>query len=201
MRFAVESGMDSRALIRPRSGSFRYDADEIAVIVNDISATGDLGLAGVVIGAALENGRLDRDLLLRLADRRGRLGMTLHRVFDLTPDPFESLETAIEIGFDRILTSGQAPTAARGASRIARLVEAARGRITIIAAAGITPDNAAVLLRATSVPEAHASCRVRESGARDARLEDFGFGRHPRETDARAVARLVRVARAFDAGA
>jgi copper homeostasis protein len=199
MRLAAESGVVARALVRPRSGSFLYDADEIRLIKSDIAAAREFGLAGVAIGAARPDGRLDRDLMLRLTDRCGAMGKTLHRVFDLTPDPFEALELAIEIGFDRILTSGQAASAADGAPLIAQLVRAARGRITLIAAAGVTADNAEAILRETRVRELHASCRNPMEAAGESRFEAFGFGPPPRPTDAQAAARLVEAARRFEA--
>ena len=195
MRLAAESGVPSRALIRPRGGSFCYDPDEIRQIEHDMAAARDFGLAGVVIGAARADRSLDRDGLRRLVDRRGSLGLTLHRVFDMTPDPFESLELAIDIGFDRILTSGQAPTAVDGARLIARLVAAGAGHITIVAAAGITPGNVSTLLRATNAPEVHASCRAPAPSADDPEFERFGFGSPPRMTDTDTVARLVAAAK------
>ena len=195
MRFAAERGLPARVLVRPRSGSFVYDDDELGVIERDVAAARSLGLSGVVIGAAREDGRLDRERLSRLADRCHGLGRTLHRVFDLTPDPFESLELAVELGFDRILTSGQAASAAAGAGLLARLVAAADGRITILAAGGVNADNLADLVRATAVREVHASCRGptdRLPGAGDDR---FGFGRAPASADALSIKRLVTIAR------
>jgi len=195
MRFAAENGIVARALIRPRAGLFRYDDDEIAVIQNDIAAVRDFGLSGVVIGAALADGRLDRDLLARLLDRCGGLGRTLHRVFDLVPDPFEALETAIELGFDRILTSGQAPTAAEGAGLLGKLVAAADGRIIILAACEIDADNVADLVRATAVQEVHATCSDPSAARAPGEGDRFGFGHAPISADPAAVARLVTVAK------
>jgi copper homeostasis protein len=80
-------------------------------------------------------------------------------VFDAVPDPFDALEGAIDLGFDRILTSGQQPTAEQGADMIARLITQADRRITILPGSGITPENAAKLLRTTGATELHASCK------------------------------------------
>jgi len=194
MRLAVETGIAARALIRPRAGLFRYDADEAALIERDIAVAREFGLEGVVFGAAGADGALDRDLIRRWVDRAGPLGKTLHRVFDLTPDPFEALETAIEAGIDRILTSGQARSALEGAPLLARLVEAAAGRIVIIAAGGLAPDNVAAVVRETRVGDVHASCRapIREDGAEP----PFGFGRHPAPIDAHRVKAMVDAVRA-----
>jgi len=196
MRFAAELGMPVRVLLRPRGGTFTYDADEIAVIERDITAVRGFGLGGVVIGAAHPDGRLDRDRLARLIDQCDGLGRTLHRVFDLTPDPFEALELAIELGFDRILTSGQQPTAAEGAPLLARLVAAADGRITILAACGIDADNVGELIRATAVTEVHST--TTDGLAVRTVVEDdrFGFGYPPVNAASLAVRRLVETAKA-----
>ena len=195
MRLALETGVAARALIRPRAGLFRYDADEVALIEREIAVAEDLGLEGVVFGAAGVDGLLDRDLIRRLVDRSGSLGKTLHRAFDLTPDPFEALETAIEAGFDHILTSGQARTAVDGADMLARLVQAAAGRIMIIAAGGLTSETVVKLVRDTGVGEVHASCRA---PAGDAQSEPvFGFGVRPPRIDAVRVRAFVDAVRAM----
>jgi copper homeostasis protein len=196
MRFAAEIGVPARVLMRPRGGTFTYDADEIAVIERDIAAVRSFGLAGVVVGAGHEDGRLDREVLARLVERAGGLGLTLHRAFDLTPDPFEALELAIQLGFDRILTSGQADTAAQGAPLLARLVAAADGRIGILAACGIDAANAPALIAATHVPEVHSTCWS-ESTAAPTDEGKFGFGYPPLSAETEAVAALVKAVRQF----
>ena len=195
MRFAADNGIVARALIRPRAGLFLYDDDEIGVIEKDIAAARSFGLSGVVLGAAREDGRLDRDLLARLLDSCDGLGKTLHRVFDLVPDPFEALEVAIELGFDRILTSGQAPMALEGAALLSKLVAAADGRIIILAACGIDADNVEQLVRATSVREVHATCGGAVAPVERDGEDRFGFGYSPISADAVAVGRLVAAAR------
>jgi copper homeostasis protein len=196
MRLAAELGVPARVLLRPRGGTFTYDADEIAVIERDIAAVRGFGLDGVVIGAAHPDGRLDRDLLARLVDQCGGLGRTLHRVFDLTPDPFEALELAIELGFDRVLTSGQQPTAAEGAPLLARLVASAAARITVLAACGIDADNVGELIRATAVSEVHSTCTDGLVAGPASTGDRFGFGYPPISAAPLAVRRLVENAKA-----
>ncbi|KZD05428.1 copper homeostasis protein CutC [Thalassospira xiamenensis] len=148
-----------RVMIRPRPGDFIYGASDVAMMKHDIALARDHGAEGIVIGAATPDGRLDRDMLADLLSVAGGLGATLHRVFDAVPDPFDALEGAIDLGFDRILTSGQQPTAEQGADMIARLITQADGRITVLPGSGITPENAAKLLRTTGAVELHASCK------------------------------------------
>jgi copper homeostasis protein len=86
--------------------------------------------------------------------------VTLPRAFDVTRDPTQALEDAIDLGFARILTSGQAPTALVGAALIAELVAQAQGRISIMPGAGVTAGNAHALSAITGAAEFHASCSV-----------------------------------------
>jgi copper homeostasis protein len=194
MRLAAEHDIPARVLIRPRAGGFVYDADELAIMAGDIAAARALGLAGVVLGAVRPDGRLDREALMRLLEACEGLATTLHRAFDLTPDPFESLEAAAALGFDAILTSGQAPSAIDGAALLAGLTAQAQGRIAILAGGGIRPGNVEALVRVTGVPGVHASCR-RSREAPDPAADLFGFGQDPRGPDAGAMRRLADAAR------
>ena len=155
---AAEAEIPIYPMIRPRSGDFVYDAADLDAILRDIDATRDAGLAGVVIGANLSSGELDVDALSMLVAHAEGLGVTLHRAFDLTPDPFAALETAIDLGFERILTSGCALNAMAGAETIAALVKQADGRIAILAGGGVNPSNVAQLVARTGVTEVHGSC-------------------------------------------
>ena len=160
MAEASRSGLPVIALIRPRAGGFVHTAAEERVMLRDIELAAELGLAGVAIGALNDDLTLDLAMLERLITRVAGLQLTLHRAFDLVPDPAEALEQAITLGFHRILTSGGALHASAGAAQLAALVAQSRGRIRILAGSGITPDNVGALLAATGVREVHASCRA-----------------------------------------
>ncbi|MCF1708347.1 copper homeostasis protein CutC [Tabrizicola sp. J26] len=158
MRLAGTMPVQVHALIRPRSGGFEFDADELGQMVEDIRAAREAGLAGVVIGA-LRGGVLDLETLMRLKAAAGPMSCTLHRAFDLCADPFAALDQSVAIGLDRILTSGQAVTAMEGAALLGRLFGHADGRIGILPAAGIT-DRSVAALSSLPLTEVHASCSV-----------------------------------------
>lgn len=169
-------------LARPRDGNFVYTAAEAALVAADIRAAAEAGLAGVVIGASRTDRQLDAEMLaawVAVARNAGRsLSLTLHRAFDLCPDPLAALETAITLGFDRILTSGCTPKAIDGRDTIAALVQAAGDRITILAGSGVDATTLPPLLK-TGVREVHASCRSPQ-GSPDTREIAFGFQAGPR---------------------
>lgn len=158
MALAAQSGIETYALIRPRSGDFVFDAHDEAAMLRDIDAVRAAGLHGVVLGANRPDGTLDAELLARLLAHAKGLGSTLHRAIDLVPDFADAAETAISLGFDRILTSGGAPTVLEGLGQLALAHATARGRIKIMAGSGVRPDNVLELLAAVTVDEVHSSC-------------------------------------------
>lgn len=154
---ARHCGVPCHAMIRPRGGDFVFDAQDQAACLVDVAAMKFAGLAGVVIGVAHADGRLHHNALAKQIEAANGMQVTLHRVFDLTPDPFEALDCAMNLGITRVLTSGQATDAGAGTALIGELVEHAAGRIQIMAGAGVTPGNAAALM-AKGVNALHASC-------------------------------------------
>ena len=125
-------------LLRPRFGDFCFTDAEKRILIREVETCRDLGVHGVVLGALLPDGRLDRDHLAQCIKAGGpNLSHTLHRAFDLCRDPFEGLEDAVALGFDTILTSGQQAKAIEGAALLGRLVEKAAGRIQILAGSGV----------------------------------------------------------------
>jgi len=153
-------GCETFALIRSRAGDFVFGDLDLDAMRRDIDAALAAGLAGVVLGASRPDGRLDERALGDLIAHASGLDVALHRAFDVTPDKAEALETAIGLGFKRILTSGGRPGAPEGADLIAELVQRAGERIVIMAGAGLEPGNVADFVRRTGVKEVHAACRA-----------------------------------------
>lgn len=152
---AAVSSIRVNVLVRPRGGDFIYDEHEIRAMERDIAAIRDAGANGVVIGALTPEGDVDRATMSRLRACAGDMSITFHRAFDMAADPHAVLETLVELGCDRVLTSGQENSALEGAPLIAELVRQAAGRIAIMVGGGITPQNAARVAAATGAPELH----------------------------------------------
>ncbi|WEK33720.1 MAG: copper homeostasis protein CutC [Candidatus Pseudobacter hemicellulosilyticus] len=146
-------------IIRPRAGNFWYNAQELDIMKKDILLCKTLGCEGISTGVQLQNGKLDVDAMKRIAEWAYPMGLTCHRVFDVTPDPFEALEQLIDAGYERVLSSGQQRTAPEGTGLLARLVRAANDRIAIMPGAGIRAANIENLVRETGAKEFHASAR------------------------------------------
>lgn len=146
-------------IIRPRGGDFLYTDLEVERMAADIAACRDLGADGVVFGCLKADGTIDMEKNRYLIDCAQGMSVTLHRAFDRTATPEQALEDAIDLGFDRILTSGQQPKAIQGVDLLARLHRQAVGRIILMAGSGVTEHNIAQLHEATGLREFHFSGR------------------------------------------
>lgn len=156
---AVGMGIHVQVLIRPREGNFIYSSDEVACMERDIRHARQLGAGGVVIGALLEDGSIDRETVRRLVGEAEDLSITFHRAFDVCTKPEKALEEIIDLGCHRLLTSGQAQTAEQGIPLLRRLVQQSAGRLIIMPGAGVNAGNAHRILAETGAHEIHGSLR------------------------------------------
>lgn len=139
--------IDLFVMIRPRGGDFFYSQSEINVMKADIKVAKDLGANGIVLGILQKNGEVNFAQTKELIDIAYPLKVTFHRAIDVTPDPFEALETIIESGCERILTSGQRNKAIDGIETISKLVEKSKNTIEIMAGSGVNAENAHFFLQ------------------------------------------------------
>ncbi len=163
-------------LIRPRAGDFCYDDADVEVMLRDIETCVALGCDGVVIGALDVEGDVDTATCRALIAAAGLLGVTFHRAFDVARDPARALRTIIELGCERVLTSGGEAIALVGVQRIAEFVEQAGPGIVVMAGAGIDASNVRDVVERSHVREVHASARgmcVSRSSHRNDRLPEL----------------------------
>ncbi len=155
-----------QVIIRPRGGDFLFDDDEMAAMLVDVETARAEGADGIVIGALTAEGLVDVARTRALMAAAGPLSVTFHRAFDMTPDPVEALETLVDLGVDRILTSGQEATCLEGLPMIADLVRRAGDRVIIMPGGGITERNVARIVAEARPKEIHfAALRSVASGA------------------------------------
>ncbi|HOB41016.1 MAG: copper homeostasis protein CutC [Limnochordia bacterium] len=149
-------------MIRPRGGDFLYNSAEIAEMEEDIRIAAELGAQGVVFGVLDAEGSLDSLAMSRLVQLAKNLGLevTCHRAFDNVPSPRQALQTLMDLGVDRVLTSGQRPTAVEGLPLLRELIELADGRISIMPGGGVRPHNVHELLQ-LPIGEIHTGSRTK----------------------------------------
>jgi copper homeostasis protein len=155
-------------MIRPHGGSFCYDTDDQQTMLRDIQLAHRLQVQGIVFGALTADHQIDVELSRRLIAAARPLSVTFHRAFDLVPEPLRAIDLLLELGVDRLLTSGQAPTALAGSSLLRQLVRHVSGQLTIVAGGGVRDEHVAQLIAATGVWELHGSAsRLRQMTTHD----------------------------------
>lgn len=152
--------IDLFPIIRPRGGDFLYSPYEFEIMKADVQMCKDLGCDGVVMGVLLSDASIDKERCWQLVRLAYPMSVTFHRAFDRTNDAMKALEDVIEIGCERILTSGLKTTAPDGQKMLAKLVEAADDRIIIMPGSSVRSGNIKNLAEQTGATEFHTSARM-----------------------------------------
>ncbi|HKK60394.1 MAG TPA: copper homeostasis protein CutC [Salinivirga sp.] len=147
-------------IVRPRGGDFVYSEIEYAIIKEDVRMIKELGANGVVVGFLSANGEIDLSRTKTIIEIVGNMEVTFHRAFDMCKDPYRALDQLIDLGVTRVLTSGAQNTAMEGAELIAKLVEKAGDKISIMPGSGINAENISKLLAHTNAFEFHSSAKI-----------------------------------------
>jgi copper homeostasis protein len=151
--------IDLNVIIRPRGGDFCYSALEFAVMKHDIVQAKQLGANGVVIGLLSPDGTVDKARTAELIALARPLSVTFHRAFDMALNPQQALADLIDIGVDRVLTSGQESSALEGIDLITALVQQAGNRLIIMPGGGVNERNIHKIVGQSGVQEIHLSAR------------------------------------------
>ena len=150
-------------LIRCRAGSFVYRPDEYDLMLEEAKQALAMGADGVVVGGlrdqALHSAFLEQVAELRKGPGQAKKELVVHRAFDAVREPAADIEVLCRLGFDRILTSGGPLHAEQGIAELRQLVAMAKGRIQILPAGGIGPNNAIRILQETGCDQLHGSFR------------------------------------------
>lgn len=156
---AQEISIPINPIIRPRGGDFLYSKAEFEVMKYDIQLVRDLGFHGAVIGLLRSNGEIDVERTAELVALAPELAITFHRAFDRCTNPLQSLESVIETGCKRILTSGQKPNVNNAIPLIQSLIKKANNRILILPGSGVRSNGLKKLAESTKAVEFHSSAR------------------------------------------
>jgi len=190
------------AMIRPRGGDFAYSKLELEAMQFDVAIAKQSGARGVVLGALRTDGTVDAETTRALADFARPMEVTFHRAFDMTRDLDEALDVLVEIGIDRVLTSGGEANVIDGLERIAALVRRAGDRIVVMPGGGVREDNIRRVIDATGAREIHFSARSQRASAMSHRNPRVAMGSSAADgeytisfTDLERVQRFVAAAR------
>jgi len=170
----VGNKMEVLAMIRPHEGDFSYSSGQIQSMSEGIATMATAGADGVVFGT-LTNGVIDTNALNHLMKEANRhnTGVTFHRAFDALNSPVEAVQTLIDFGCHRVLTSGtpwdSMLCAVDGISNLKNIIHAAERRIEVVIGGGISAETASHLFE--KLPKegvsVHAYSSVRSGGVTD----------------------------------
>lgn len=163
-------------IIRPRGGDFLYTPLEQRIMLKDIENARRLGADGVVFGCLTSEGDIDIALMKQLLEAAQGMSVTFHRAFDVCRQPKQALETLIQLGCHRILTSGAQPTAEQGIPLLKELQAQADGRIILLSGCGVNENNIARIASETGIREFHFSAREQLSSGMQFRNEAVSMG-------------------------
>ncbi|MGI9402344.1 MAG: copper homeostasis protein CutC [Rhizobiaceae bacterium] len=173
---SVSGPVDIQVMIRPRGGDFLYTDQEFEAMKADIAALKELGVDGFVFGILTAAGDVDVTRTKELIDLARPASITFHRAFDMALDPISALDALIEIGVDRLLTSGQAPGVVEGTPLICKLIEHAAGRLIVMPGGDIGPRNVDRIVKETGAKEIHFAAFETQPGPMQHRNPDVFMG-------------------------
>lgn len=176
--------IDVHVIVRPRGGDSCYSALEFETMLQDVEAIKKRGAQGIVIGLLTPDGAVDEVRSGRLVELARPMRVTFHRAFDQSRDPHEALDALMRLGIERVLTSGQAPTAWQGREVLARLTRQAGEDIIIMAGGGITAENVGEIVRQGRIQEVHVGsfCETRVESQMEYRNKEVPMTRtRPRD--------------------
>ena len=128
-------------LIRPREGDFIYSDEEFELMKDDILKFKEMGCKGIVSGVLNSDNSIDIKKTKELVELSRPLEFTFHRAFDKVNNPLNEIENLIELGIDRVLTSGQKEKAIDGLVLLKQLNSISKNRIKIMPGSGINKSN------------------------------------------------------------
>jgi copper homeostasis protein len=187
IEYALAYGVETHVLIRPRPGGFRYNWDEVEIMLRDIRECRSIGAHGVVVGALDERGLIDEKVLKLMRDQAKDMQLTFHRAFDDTYEFKQSIDSLIRLGVDRVLSSGLASNVDLGMTILAEMKTYAGDQIQIMPGGGVNASN---IRKIKDVVKPHA---IHFSGTKKHLLdEESMFSETILKVDEDKVARLLQ---------
>jgi copper homeostasis protein len=184
-------------MIRPRGGDFLYTEKEFAIMQEDIRICKQLGCDGIVTGMLTSEGKVDEEKCNQLVRLAYPMEATFHRAFDRTANAEEALEQIIDLGFERVLTSGQKPKSIEATERLANLVKQSDGRIIIMPGSGVNSKNIIAIAESTGVTELHSSAGISQTSKMQFQNPDMNESLEHITVDKEEVKTMIRLLNEF----
>lgn len=179
----AETKLPIMTMVRPREAGFFYSEIEYKTLLADAERLLEYGSDGLVFGFLSADGEVDPVRTKKLVEIAAGKPTVFHRAFDVVPDWRKSMDTLVDLGVTRILTSGQEPNVFFATDTIREMIDYANGRIEILPGAGITLKNAGRIIAETGADQIHLACHkeVSEPSVRNNRQIFYGGALYPAE--------------------
>ena len=137
VRVKKETDLTVICMVRPRAAGFCYEKEDVEIMFEDAKILLDHGADGIAFGFLNEDGTICEEDTKRI----------------------EAIETLIDLGADRVLTSGQKSKAMEGIDLIKVLNNQYGDKIQILPGSGMNAENAKMMMNYTGVYQVHSSCK------------------------------------------
>jgi copper homeostasis protein len=128
-------------MVRPREGNFIYTKKEKELMIQEIRNLKNIKVEGIVIGSLNNKGEIDTEFMKEVVKIAKPMNITFHKAIDEVKDYNKAIEQLIEIGIDRVLTSGKKDKAEDAIGFLKTINRLYGNDITFVAAGNITKDN------------------------------------------------------------
>ena len=128
-------------MVRPREWNFIYTKKEKELMIQEIRNIKNIKVEGIVIGSLNNKGEIDTEFMKEVVKIVKPMNITFHKAIDEVKDYNKAIEQLIEIGIDRVLTSGKKDKAEDAIGFLKTINRLYGNDITFVAAGNITKDN------------------------------------------------------------
>lgn len=148
-------------MVRPRAGGFCYSNDDIEVMFTDAILLLENGADGLAFGFLNEDSTINYDLTKKMIDliHSYQREAVFHRAIDVSKNYEESIKVLIELGCNRILTSGSYANVNEGKEIMKSAYETFGSEIEFVMGSGVKENNAQQLIDYTGIHQIHSSCK------------------------------------------
>ncbi|MBZ2175991.1 hypothetical protein K8M07_12150 [Schnuerera sp. xch1] len=170
-------------MVRPRGAGFYYNEYEFNTMLSDIEFIVEYDIEGIAFGCLDENREIDKvknKKIVDILDKHNKDAI-FHRAFDCVKDPYKSIETLIDLGVKRVLTSGLKPKAIEAIDLLSELQNKYGDKIEILAGSGVNALNCKRLMDETGILQYHSSCKIWRKDPTTVSNVSYAYADNPNE--------------------
>ena len=148
-------------MVRPRGAGFCYNDEDFLIMKEEAKDLLENGADGIAFGILDQDGNIDLKRNQEMIEiiKSYHKTAVFHRAFDCVKDYDQAIRQLIDLGVDRVLTSGLEAKAMDGKEVIKYLQSHYGDQIQILAGSGMNASNAKEMMDYTGIYQVHSSCK------------------------------------------